>query len=510
MEKITVSKMQAVEMAKGIVEARDEKLAFLLQLQEIVKSTTVLDHEFASCEDLEEEPPSPPLLSDSEIDADKDKDVALKLAADELGNLVEETEETQLSLLETYRLAHLDAIQEHDAQFARSIENTPSEDWENAGDEMEDPFDDFHGPDDMFAYNEVDHQYDSVVTQFGGAATSAPRKRSHGGDTDGEKNLLVLRRAKLPTSVNLREMPRRVVFNPEQQDKGKKVVQEDDDDYLPASPLSVGRHSPGTSAGTVPFLGESLEVEDRDATVQTDDHVDDTELAQKICQICFEAPLSTSTSFVSLEGCRHEFCKTCISRHAEARIVDGGLMHIACPYVGCQTIISFTQLSSLLNSKMLEILSRRQIEAAIPDSERVYCPFKDCSALLFKPSTPTIHQPSSSARRKQPTAFGCVECDACHRAFCMECNVPWHADMSCIQYKGSLRNRRLLGDEKLLHLASEKKWQRCKCGHVVELEMGCYHVRCVCGHGFCYLCGVAWIKKDKKPCTCPMWSESKL
>ena len=63
MEKITVSKMQAVEMAKGIVEARDEKLAFLLQLQEIVKSTTVLDHEFASCEDLEEEPPSPPLLS---------------------------------------------------------------------------------------------------------------------------------------------------------------------------------------------------------------------------------------------------------------------------------------------------------------------------------------------------------------------------------------------------------------------------------------------------------------
>lgn len=61
MEKLTASKVQAVEMAKGIVEARDEKLAFLLQVQEIVKSTTVPDHEFSSCEDLEEEP-SPPLL----------------------------------------------------------------------------------------------------------------------------------------------------------------------------------------------------------------------------------------------------------------------------------------------------------------------------------------------------------------------------------------------------------------------------------------------------------------
>lgn len=155
-------------------------------------------------------------------------------------------------------------------------------------------------------------------------------------------------------------------------------------------------------------------------------------------------------------------------------------MHIPCPYVGCQTIISYSQLSFLLNSKMLEILSRRQTEAAIPKSERLYCPFRDCSALVFKPSIPAIHQPSSSAHAPHPTSFGCVECEACHRAFCLECHVAWHADMSCIEYQATLKNRRLLGDEKLLQLASKQEWQRCKeCGQVVELRQGCNHIRCL-------------------------------
>jgi len=42
MEEVTVSKMQAVELAKAIVEARDAELAFLLQVQEIMKSTSNL------------------------------------------------------------------------------------------------------------------------------------------------------------------------------------------------------------------------------------------------------------------------------------------------------------------------------------------------------------------------------------------------------------------------------------------------------------------------------------
>lgn len=151
---------------------------------------------------------------------------------------------------------------------------------------------------------------------------------------------------------------------------------------------------------------------------------------------------------------------------------------MTCLHAGCASVISFTQLSSLLSSPLLEVLTRRQIEAAIPETERMYCPFRDCSALLIKP-TFLVDIPSSSAH-PHPTASDCVECEACHRAFCLECAVPWHGDMSCAQYKADLTNLHLLGDEKLLQLAGEQKWQRCKkCGRVVELSYGCYHMTCL-------------------------------
>jgi len=59
MEEVTVSRMQAVELAKAIVEARDAELAFLLQLQEIMKSTSALpEHEVpgAGEDDMELDP----------------------------------------------------------------------------------------------------------------------------------------------------------------------------------------------------------------------------------------------------------------------------------------------------------------------------------------------------------------------------------------------------------------------------------------------------------------------
>ena len=92
-----------------------------------------------------------------------------------------------------------------------------------------------------------------------------------------------------------------------------------------------------------------------------------------------------SDNFCDFLGCGHHFCESCVTRHGEARIQDGGHILVTCLHDGCPTIISYTQLSSLLSSPLLEILTKRQIEAAIPESERMYCPFQDCSALLFKP-----------------------------------------------------------------------------------------------------------------------------
>lgn len=238
------------------------------------------------------------LHADSELTVDKDKGVALTLAVDELGSLVVETEESQLSLLEADRLAHLDTIQKHDAQFARSIANVPRKDWEKTGDWMKDPFKAPNGPHELFANNEVDHQFDSVLGQLEDASIF-PRKRSRGSGSGVAENLLVIRRAQVPTPENLHEMRTRDILHSEQQkEKGKKVLQGDGDDNLPSSPLSVG--SPSEIARR-PFLVVNLEHKDGDAINMTDNIVDDGECGQTICQICFDATLTTSP-FVSLEG----------------------------------------------------------------------------------------------------------------------------------------------------------------------------------------------------------------
>jgi len=142
----------------------------------------------------------------------------------------------------------------------------------------------------------------------------------------------------------------------------------------------------------------------------------------------------------------------------------------------------------------------------------MYCPFRDCSALLMKPASADNEKPSSSAHPPSLAASssGCVECEACHRAFCVECVVPWHGDLSCGEFQANLKNLRLLGDEKLLQLADQQKWQRCKqCGRLVELSSGCFHMTCLCKNEFCYSCGGSW-QGGEKACSCPRWTESRL
>ena len=66
------------------------------------------------------------------------------------------------------------------------------------------------------------------------------------------------------------------------------------------------------------------------------------------------------------------------------------------------------------------------------------------------------------------------------------------------------------GDDQLvMDLAQQLHWKRCSnCQRFVELSHGCVHMRCRCGHEFCYSCGVVWEMPRK--CTCALWEEHNL
>ncbi|KAE8700740.1 P-loop containing nucleoside triphosphate hydrolases superfamily protein [Hibiscus syriacus] len=111
--------------------------------------------------------------------------------------------------------------------------------------------------------------------------------------------------------------------------------------------------------------------------------------------------------------------------------------------------------------------------------ERLYCPFKDCSALLLNDN--------------QGEAMAETECPNCHRLFCVQCNVPWHPGISCEEYQTLSEDERGRDDLMVRNLAKEKKWRNCpSCRFMVERTEGCPHMTCRCRYQFCYACGAKW------------------
>lgn len=178
-------------------------------------------------------------------------------------------------------------------------------------------------------------------------------------------------------------------------------------------------------------------------------------------------------------GCGHRFCTSCNARHAEARVRDDGQNRVTCLHAGCPTALTSAQLQRLLSTMSFELLTTRLTESAIPEREKVYCPYKDCSILFVKPTFLDTDTPSTSAHPPPSSAVGFVECAYCHRGFCLECAVPWHGDQSCAEYQGRLKNESLSGDEKFDRLVRSRRWRRCeRCHMTVELASGCHHMTC--------------------------------
>lgn len=233
------------------------------------------------------------------------------------------------------------------------------------------------------------------------------------------------------------------------------------------------------------------------ATKQAENTSGKTLLEQ--CAICFESIYSGQ--MFSVNKCKHRYCFSCMRKHVEAKLLQGQLPE--CPHEKCKSELQIENCKKFLNPELYDIMSLRVREASIPPTEKVYCPFSNCSALMSKTEVKEYTATSSSANSEMR------KCVKCYRLFCVNCKVRWHENVSCSEYMKYFPNQSV-NDAKLKSLATRNHWRQCiKCKNMVELAEGCYHIYCRCGYEFCYTCGAEWINK-KPTCRCPLWDERNI
>jgi E3 ubiquitin-protein ligase RNF144 len=179
------------------------------------------------------------------------------------------------------------------------------------------------------------------------------------------------------------------------------------------------------------------------------------------CAICIEKVQVTEKFLVS--HCAHAFCNACVGRYVAAKVAENVAM-IGCPDPECDKgSVDIDQCRGIIPSELLDRWSIALCEDVV-GGDKLYCPFKDCSALLISDNAVNIRE---------------TECPHCHRLFCARCRVPWHHGIRCKEFKKLGDDEKGQDDLTLKNLAKKKKWQRCpKCKMYVSRRSGCLLIHC--------------------------------
>ncbi|CAJ2663279.1 unnamed protein product, partial [Trifolium pratense] len=202
----------------------------------------------------------------------------------------------------------------------------------------------------------------------------------------------------------------------------------------------------------------------------------DSQLKQTYCAICMdEKPIE---EMFENRNCSHTFCETCVGSYLAAKIKENIAM-VKCPDPNCNDILEPNDCISIIPKDVFERWENALCENLVLGSQKFYCPFNDCSAMLVNDGNEVVTV---------------SECPHCHRLFCAQCKVSWHAGVDCTEFQSSKNSDQgWQSDLTALQFAKKKKWKRCsKCSFYVERSEGCNKITCRCRHQFCYVCGSDW------------------
>lgn len=177
------------------------------------------------------------------------------------------------------------------------------------------------------------------------------------------------------------------------------------------------------------------------------------------CEICCEQR-PTQDTFTPY-GCDHFYCTKCTLKYIVSKL-QINVLDLNCPKEGCHGKLSPQFCMPILPHEVLVWWERALCESVIPEKEKFYCPFNNCSALFL------YSEPHKGGG-------GISNCPHCKRSICTKCRVPWHSGMTCQKYQ-KLKNK---SDALMIDLVRRMKWRRCpNCMHYVEKKNGCDDITC--------------------------------
>ncbi|XP_070052441.1 E3 ubiquitin-protein ligase RSL1-like [Nicotiana tomentosiformis] len=157
------------------------------------------------------------------------------------------------------------------------------------------------------------------------------------------------------------------------------------------------------------------------------------------CVICLQD--TDMDHMFLINGCLHYYCFSCMNKHVEAKLLQGMLPE--CPHDKCKSMLKLDNCKKFLTPKLFDLMSERVKETTIPITEKIYCPNPKCSTLMSKAEVQTSAQ------------AGARTCTKCRLIFCINCKVPWHQNMTCIDYR-RLNPYKCVDDPKLKSLATQE------------------------------------------------------
>ncbi|CAG8951125.1 hypothetical protein HYFRA_00006523 [Hymenoscyphus fraxineus] len=201
------------------------------------------------------------------------------------------------------------------------------------------------------------------------------------------------------------------------------------------------------------------------------------ENAENTCVICLDENLPSSQ--VALRPCGHTYCGPCVQEHFDKSLQDESIFPPAC----CDQEIIPEEVNSFLRHGTRRHFYEKKIEFLTPHNRRVYCSNTDCATFIPMDTHDLINNDAT--------------CQKCHTITCIMCKEGNHWGVECTEDHALNR---------VLEIGREEGWKRCEnCHNMIDLSQGCFHITCVCGHEFCYLCGARW-----KTCSCEQFDEAHL